>query len=262
MATIVLSPHTLAKDRSDIKAEVESSHVVGYTKLNLAAGYNMIGVPFKAVATDGATKSITEIGKLDSSFAGYDDEYDFATQMEVWNGTGYDFYGWAGTSGTDVDGDATLDNTWTDMVAEPVDEELQVGNGFWVKAANAGTITLLGEVVKTNVTVSIAAGYNIVANPYPCDVNITNFGRLDDSFAGYDDEYDFTTQMEVWNGTGYAFYGWAGSSGTDVDNDPTLDYTWTDMVAEPVDGVIPAGSSVWIKAAHSGTITFTAPNLD
>ncbi len=248
--------HTLAK------AEVTSSNTVGYQKLNLAAGYNMIGVPFKEVATDGATKSITEIGKLSSGFAGYDDNYDFTTRMEVWNGTGYDFYGWAGTSGTDVDGDASLDNTWTDLDAEPVSETLQVGEGFWVKAANTGTITLAGEVVTTNVTVSLMSGYNIVANPYPCDLKVTNFGRLDNSFAGYDDNYDFTTRMEVWNGTGYAFYGWAGTSGTDVDGDASLDYTWTDLDAEPVDTVIPAGSSVWIKADHSGTITFTAPSLD
>ena len=147
------------------------------------------------------------------------------------------------------------------MVAEAVDEQLQCGEGFWVKAANSGTITLLGEVVATNITLRLSTGYNIVANPYPCDLKITNFGRLDDSFAGYDDNYDFTTTMEVWNGSGYSFYGWAGTSGTDVDDDDSLDYTWTDLVAEPVDGSIPAGSSVWIKAAHAGTITFAAPNL-
>ncbi len=240
---------------------VESSNTVGYVKVNLSAGYNMIGVPFKEVSDQDASKTITNIGILDAQFAGYNSAYKFSTQMEVWTGTGYDFYGWAGTSGTDVDGDASLDYTWTDMDAEAVDGVIPVGEGFWIKAEKAGTITLLGEVVSQDVTVDIAAGYNIVANPYPVDVRVTNFGKMDNTFEGYNSAYKFTTTMEVWTGTGYDFYGWAGTSGTDVDGDASLDYTWTDMDAEETDAVIPAGTSVWIKAPHSGTITFTAPAL-
>lgn len=238
---------------------VESSNTVGYTKVTLQQGYNMIGVQFQDIGSNDGAKSITNAGTLDAEFAGYDDNYDFPTQMEVWNGSGYDFYGWAGTSGTSVDNDPSLDNTWTDLDAYAVADTLQAGGGFWIKAAKAGTITLCGEVVVGDVVVNLSEGYNIVANPYPKSVKITNFGRLDDGFVGYDDNYDFPTTMEVWTGSGYSFYGWAGTSGTSVDNDPTLDYTWTDLDAYAVNDEIPAGVSVWIKAAKSGTITFSAP---
>ena len=243
-----------------IATEVTSSNVVGYTKVSLDAGYNMIGVQFQNIGTQ--TAAITTLGKLDSSFAGYDDAYDFPTQMRVWNGVGYDYYGWAGTSGTEVDNDSTLDNTWTDLEAYAVTDTLKPGDGVWIVAEKAGTITLSGEVPSMTsgpITYNLSAGYNIVANPYPYAVPVTSFGTLDSSFAGYDDAYDFPTQMRVWNGVGYDYYGWAGTSGTEVDNDSTLDNTWTDLEAYAVDAQIGVGEAVWILAEKAGTITFQAP---
>ena len=145
------------------------------------------------------------------------------------------------------------------MEAEAVDgEEFVSGDGVWIKAEKAGTVLVKGEVSSNNV-VQLAAGYNIVANPFPIDVPISSFGVLDSSFAGYDDDYKFKTTMRVWNGNGYDYYGWAGTSGTEIDEDPSLDNTWTDLEAEAVNGTIPAGVAVWINAEKPGTITFTAP---
>jgi hypothetical protein len=65
--------------------------------------------------------------------------------------------------------------------------------------------------------------------------------------------------MRIWTGSGYEFYGWAGTSGTDVDGDSSLDNTWTDMDAYAVEGKIKAGEAVWIIAEKAGTMTFKAP---
>ena len=220
----------------------------------------MIGVQFADIG--GAEKSLTNVFTLDETFAGYDDDYKFSTQMRVWTGTRYEFYGWAGTSGTDVDGDPSLDNTWTDLDAYAVEGEFFApASGAWIIAEKAGTLTISGEVSQKDITVNISEGYNIVANPFPCEVAITDFGVLDSSFAGYDDDYKFSTQMRVWTGTRYEFYGWAGTSGTDVDGDPSLDNTWTDLDAYAVEDKIPAGQAVWIIAEKSGTITFKAPKI-
>ena len=221
----------------------------------------MIGVQFSDVG--GTAKSLTNVFKLDETFAGYDDNYDFYTRMQVWNGIGYDYYGWAGTGGTDVDGDPSLDNTWTDMEAYAVEgESFAPAAGVWIRAEKAGTLTIAGEVVLNDVTIQLNEGYNIVCNPFPVEVSITDFGVLDSSFAGYDDNYDFYTRMQIWNGVGYDFYGWAGTGGTDVDGDPSLDNTWTDMEAYAVDGKIQPGQAVWIRAEKAGTITFKAPTID
>ena len=90
-----------------------SSNIVGYQKVTLSKGWNMVGVQFVRVGGD--VKNLTDCFVLDDTFAGYDDDYKFSTQMRIWNGDGYDFYGWAGSSGTDVDDDPSLDYTWTDL---------------------------------------------------------------------------------------------------------------------------------------------------
>ena len=220
----------------------------------------MIGVQFSDIG--GAEKSLTNVFKLDETFAGYDDDYKFSTQMRIWVGNGYAYYGWAGSSGTDVDGDPSLDNTWTDLEAYAVEGEYMApASGAWIIAEKAGTLTASGEVSLKDITIELNEGYNIVCNPFPCEVSITDFGVLDSSFAGYNDDYKFSTQMRVWVGNGYAYYGWAGSSGTDVDGDPSLDNTWTDLEAYAVDGKIKAGEAVWIIAEKAGTITFKAPKI-
>jgi hypothetical protein len=239
-------------------AEVTSGNVVGYTKIQLNEGYNMIGVQFADIG--GAEKSLTNVLKLDDTFAGYDDDYNFYNMMRIWTGSGYEFYGWAGTSGTDVDGDSSLDNTWTDMDAYAVEDVfMPTSSGVWIVTEKAGTLTASGEVILKDVTININEGYNLICNPFPCEIAITDFGVLDDTFAGYDDDYNFYNMMRIWTGSGYEFYGWAGTSGTDVDGDSSLDNTWTDMDAYAVEGKIKAGEAVWIIAEKAGTMTFKAP---
>ena len=232
---------------------------MGYEKVNLNPGYNMVGVQF--VDVGGSVKDLATAITLDSGFKGYDDGYDFFSRMQVWNGNGYDYYGWAGTSGTDVDEDPSLDYTWTDMAAEAIEDDpgIPAFGGVWINAEKSGTALVSGEVLTSDVTVNLVEGFNMVCNPFPCAVPVSTFGILDSSYKGYDDGYDFFTRMQVWNGNGYTFYGWAGTSGTDVDEDPSLDNTWTDMAAEKTDAVIPAGAAVWIRAEKAGTIKFTSP---
>ena len=220
----------------------------------------MIGVQFAQVG--GSDLDITNVGALDDAMSGFDDEGTFATELQVWNGNGYDYFGWSGTSGTDVLDDPTYDNIWLDLnTMEPVDDVASAGSGFWIKAEKAGTMTISGEVPSSaTTTVAISAGFNMVANPYPGAVSITHFGVLDSSFAGFDDEGTFANELQVWNGNGYDYYGWSGTSGTDVLDDPTYDNIWLDLnTMEPVSTEIPFGKAVWIKAKTAGNITFTSP---
>ena len=81
---------------------------------------------------------------------GFDDEsYEPTTELRLWNGRGYDKYGWSGNLLTEspnfasdlgVD-DNSLDNKWLDDDYAAATDTLDVGAGFWIKAPNAGTVT-------------------------------------------------------------------------------------------------------------------------
>ena len=239
-------------------AEVVSSNIVGYEKINLKTGFNMIGVQF--VQVGGNNLDLGTVGTLNAEMPGYDEDGNYDTEMQVWNGNGYDYYGWAGDSGSKVDNDPDLDNKWLDMDNEEIDEIAAKGSGFWILAKQAGTLTISGEVPSSAVTIQLTTGFNMVANPFPGGVAVSDFGVLDSSFPGYDEDGDYDTEMQVWNGNGYDYYGWAGDSGSKVDNDPDLDNKWLDMDNELVDDVIPYGNAVWILTKRAGSITFTPPN--
>ena len=218
----------------------------------------MIGVQF--VQVGGGSQDLSSVAVLDDSMAGFDEDGNYATIMEVWNGNGYDTYGWSGTSAGVYMDDETLNNKWLNLAYEEPDEESKEGSGFWVKAEKAGTLTLSGEVPsEASIATDLSSGYNIVANPYPGAVKISDFGVLDSTFAGFDEDGNYATIMEVWNGNGYDTYGWSGTSAGVYMDDETLNNKWLNLSYEASEEEIGYGHAVWIKAAGSGKITFTSP---
>jgi hypothetical protein len=243
-------------------AEVVSSNIVGYNKVTLTPGYNMIGIQFQEVGSANGSSAVSTYGILDSTFEGFDEDINFANSMQVWNGNGYTTYGWAGSSPSQMDPEyAPMDNTWLTFGGEPTDDTHTVGGGCWVRAATSGTITLSGEVTAAEpVEIPITAGYNMVANPFPMNVPVSTFGKLDSSFAGFDEDINFANSMQVWNGNGYTTYGWAATSPSQMDPEyAPMDNTWLTFGGEPTEDIVPLGHAVWIRAASSGTMTFTPP---
>ena len=238
---------------------VVSSNTVGYQRMNLDAGYNMIGVQFTEVGT-AAAKDLTTVGELASTMDGFDENGDFATEMMVWKNNNYTTYGWSGTSGTDVLEDESFDKKWlTRDLEEPEDQELKETDAVWIKAGSAGSITISGQVPTNDVTVALTVGYNMVANPFPMTVPVTSFGVLSADMAGFDENGDFATELMVWKNGDYTTYGWSGTSGTDVLEDDSFDNKWLNRDLEETDDVVDFGHGVWIKAGSAGSITFKAP---
>jgi len=121
-------------------ADVVSSNIVGYEKISLSEGFNMIGVQFNTVG--GGTLDLATVGQLAATMPGFDEDGNYDTTMRVWNGNGYDTYGWSGTSGTDYAEDPTLDNKWLDFsTMETVSTPIPYGTAVWIKAGTAGSIT-------------------------------------------------------------------------------------------------------------------------
>ena len=242
-------------------AEVVSSNIVGYEKISLSAGYNMVGVQFAEVGGD--TKILSTVGELDSTMDGVDEDGDYATTMRVWTGNGYKTYGWSGTGMSEFFDDASLDNKWLNNDMEEDDTDMTASSGFWVNAATAGTMIISGEVPSTaTVSVQLTAGYNIIANPYPGAVKVADFGILESKFAGVNEDGDYATTLRIWTGNGYKTYGWSGTGMSEFFDDASLDNKWLNNDMETDTETIPFGTAVWINAEQAGTITFSLPSAD
>ena len=106
----------------------------------------MIGAQFLQVGGDAL--NLATVGALDSTMAGFDGDGNYDTELRVWNGRGYEYYGWSGTSGTDVLEDSTLDNKWLNGDLEEEDTEIPVGHAVWIKTEAAGTITFTSPIAE------------------------------------------------------------------------------------------------------------------
>ena len=236
-------------------AEVVSSNIVGYNKVTLSNTFTIIGSQFLNVGAE--TKDIQELLEANNDLVGLDADHDYAVQTElrVWTGTGYNTYGW------DAEGDpevAGSDHKWVvpgDLTIASFD--IPVGSAVWIKTPAEKTVTLAGEVPSGDTQeVSISAGFNLIANPFPVEMSIQSI-QLDDTFPGLDADHDYAirTELRVWTGTGYSTFGW------DPEGDPEVagsDHKWvTPGDLAILDTKIPVGSGFWIKSEVSGTITFT-----
>ena len=231
---------------------------MGYQKVSLDAGYNMIGMQFVEVGSADA-KALADAAKLDAAMSGFNEDGDYATELKVWRNGTYTTFGWSGSSGTDVLGDDSLDNKWLNKDLEETADELDAEDAVWIKAEKAGTVTVCGQVPsESTVTVPLAAGYNMVANPYPKTVKVADFGVLSANMAGFNEDGDYATELKVWKNGTYTTFGWSGSSGTDVLGDDSLDNKWLNKDLEETDDTVDFGHGVWIKAGSAGSITFTA----
>ena len=241
-------------------AEVVSSNIVGYEKVNLVTGFNMVGVQFVQVGTQSALP-LSSATQLDASMAGFNEDGEYATYIKIYESGKYETYGWSGSSGTEYLEDETLDNKWLNSdYEEPEGETMDKGAAAWIIAEKGGTMTVSGEVPSTEtVEASIASGFNMVANPYPGTVKVADFGVLDSSFAGFDEDGNFANSLKVYADGKYTTFGWSGSSGTEFLEDPTLDNKWLNSDYEETDDTVDFGHGVWIIAEKAGKITFTSP---
>ncbi|MFM7805762.1 MAG: hypothetical protein ACKPGK_14890 [Verrucomicrobiota bacterium] len=120
-------------------AQVTSQNIVGYVRLSLTKGFNLIG--------NQLNNGNNAIGTVLNAPEGT---------------TVYKFTGGKYVANSFVDG------AWDNK-----DMKLSPGEGFFVNVTAATTITLIGEVSLSN-TVNIAQGYNLVSIPLPLAGSLTD----------------------------------------------------------------------------------------
>jgi hypothetical protein len=148
-------------------------------------------------------------------------------QLFFWNGTGFDIYYLFDGSGYPA-----YDGKWFDLdtgLPEPT-REFQLFEGYFVKRINSGPSvaqsTVLGDVqISDTITISIPEGFNMIAYPYPVDVDInsSDFCRVGDGAKG-SLSLGTSDQLYFWNGTGFDIYYLFDGSGY-----PAYDDKWFDL---------------------------------
>ncbi len=243
--------------------QVVSSNTVGYTKITLQPGLNMIGGLFQKVGT-GKCLSLQDQFTDAKSEANYGTASDAADTITTWDAVrkGYTkiYYYYADPDNPDP----TYDYTWDDADTEDIAEtDVSEAKGGWYK--NIGddpiTLTMAGEVPTNAVyTVQLVNGLNFVANPYPQKIAI-NGDHFSVEGVVYGTASDAADTITTWDARrkGYTkiYYYYA-----DPDNpDPTYDYTWDDADTEEItDFEIEPGQGFWYKHIGTGaTLRFTKP---
>ena len=174
-------------------ADVVSSNVVGYNKVDLNRGYNMLAVQFNEVG--GGAQSIQDIftGNLPDMAVDGEGFPIWNAKIQTWNGAGYDIYYWTGSVGGELFDDSSYNNVWVageygeDGVAHA---STPIGDGVFLWTSSTGVTVLQAGEVATNATktVSISPGYNLICNPFPEAINIQNVSISNLPDMGVDSE--------------------------------------------------------------------------
>lgn len=162
---------------------VSSANVVGYAKINLASGYNMIRVPF--VNDTQEAVNIQDI--FDTSGLTQGSSAGSADSIQLWDASGQQYVSYYLADGVSK---ATTGNAgkWFSSLNALATNSIAPGTGFFFVSQDGSAITNLvsGEVVVaptgTN-SIQIVEGYNLIANPFSSEWKI-NDGSIDWVAAG------------------------------------------------------------------------------
>ena len=228
-------------------AEVVSSNIVGYNKVTLTTGYNMLSPMFTYVG--GGDKAIVDLFEEKEGFVGSDTASD-ADYFSIWYGGGYAYTYFYSTDA----GDENVDAKWAsgeDSFTETTDD-LPPNTGFWFyNRAGQKTVTLAGEVPTNDVTVSVSAGYTMLANPFSAPLPVKSIVAVSGSFVGSDTASD-ADYISVWRNGGYdATYFYS----TDAEG------AWAsgdDSFTETEDTIGP-GEGFWFYSRNTSQITIKLP---
>ena len=246
--------------------EVVSSNIVGYNKITLQPGLNMIGGLFQKVGTDSALLLNDQF--VDAATAvNYGASADAADTITTWDATrkGYTkiYYYYADRDDPDPDYDDKWYDTDTEDIANVTIADESGATGAWYK--NTGnspiTVTMAGEVPTNAVySVELVNGLNFIANPYPQKIAINgNYFEVEDVFFG--PSADVADTITTWDAArkGYTkiYYYYADPD----DPDPDYDDKWYDTDTEDITTFqIEPGQGFWYNHRGTGaTLKFKKP---
>lgn len=178
-------------------ADVVSSNVVGYQKLTLKPGYNMIPNNFVTIGEDEEMFGINEMFDGDEN-ATATRSTDTADRIDLWDASTQmyvSYFRMTNRQGT---------SKWWgrfDSTGTPTDDSFaQFGDGaFYLNQADSDLeLTISGQVKSTSTDITFAPGYSILCNPYPMDIAM-NDGVIDWSNAVASRTTDTADRIDLWD---------------------------------------------------------------
>ena len=218
---------------------------MGYEKITLTPGFNMLGNQFSIVGGN-SFHNINEMFKDSSQLvAGADDSS--ADSILTWDGSSY----------SSIYYFDEFDNNWYngENLEAPTTDTITAGQGFWFKHVGTETIstTFAGEV-PTNATISvtITTGFNFIANPYPVAIGPnSNYFSVEGAVSGADDSE--ADSILTWDGSSYNNVYYFDSFDDNWYNGENLEAPVSEAIFKPLMGF-------WYRHKGSGgTLTFTKP---
>ncbi len=224
-------------------AEVVSSNIVGYQKVELIPGFNFVAPQFTAVGGGPIDLQAIHLDVADDDATGDDNIQildDGGATIATYNWLPADWFG--GAKSGWVDGDTG------DLAQLDLDNGLSV----LLDAAASGTVTVAGEVSPSNSVVSSVKGFNFVGNSSPVTIDIQDIQiGVDDNDATGDDNIQVLDQggatIATYNWLPADWFGGAKSGWVDGDTGDLADVT-----------LLP-GQGVLIDASDDN-ITITVPS--
>ena len=246
---------------------VESSNIVGYNTISCAANkYYMLAVDFQS--TGASTKTMLLKDFLKGDYVGATTDTD-CPEIQIWDPAamgglgGYThYYFWSASK------PKGYSNFWAESAAKSGWEAAQAitincGQSVWFRSPTDCTITVAGQVVAVDTTITTVAGkYNMIANPFPVALKLN-----DDSVnwveAGLVGATVNTScpEIQVWDPAaasglgGYTHYFfWSESKPKGYTN------FWGATASKSnydADLAIPVGSGFWLKYSGESNLTFT-----
>ena len=269
---------------------IESQNVVGYTAQQTPANTFMLcSTPFEAVGGEGV-----DLNKVYSGISAVDIDWELeeytefcnrAPQMQIWNGTGYDFAYYVSNAwfdnGTE---DGAFAEGWCDgsgmLYVGANSYVVTPGYSFWVRYTLDDEKNLLasGQVkseASTSVECTEPSRFMLLGNPYAVatklndDKVLTVSGLtavdIDWELEEYTEFCNRAPQMQIWNGTGYDFAYFVSNAWYDNGTeDGAFAQGWCDgsgmLLVGDAEYSIGMGYGFWVKPITSAcTFTFKSP---
>lgn len=224
---------------------------MGYLSKELANDYQAVAPCFRSIGVDGYKLSDLKVEGVEESKT----EYFVEIQMLDDMGTPVAYYDWwHGGRAPHNKGDGWYEGST--IIEGEDDVELVKGQGLWIQAVEGAYLVSSGEVLNENVLIELADDYQMVANPFPTSIGLSNVkvGGVEESKTEYFVEIQMLDDM----GTPVAYYDW-WHGGRAPHNKGDGWYEGSTIIEGEDDIELAPGQALWIQAVEGATITFNCP---
>ena len=235
-------------------AEVISSNTVGYMKLTMKPGFNMLPGQFVTVGNEDLVPIADMFSDVENATANRD--MTIADRIDTWDATEQkyvSYYRMTNRQGTSKwwgkDGDTTTPT-------EDAFEDYGLGAFYYSQSETDITLTVSGQVKSDTTEIEIGPGFNLICNPYPAPLSLTD-DLIDWSSATANRDMTIADRIDTWDATEQkyvSYYRMTNRQGTSVwwgkDGDTTT----------PTEDSIPAGQAFFYYRQSSTPFTLTLPS--